>query len=104
METTSKVNMSDFQMVLTKHSPAFWRISFDNPPINLWTLATIQGINKVLDEMETDENAKVLVFDSNNEDFFTAHLDIFNAQLVKETKGPSGFNAWTDLTLRIYKS
>ena len=51
-------------------------VTFDNPPINLLDLPMMLELDRLGREVETDDGVKVVVFDSDNPDFFIAHVDI----------------------------
>lgn len=104
MEFITKERSKDHPMIITKHSPALWRVTFDNPPINLLDAPLVNGVRKLYDEMEADKDVRVVIFDSANEDFFIAHFDVVTGAEVKSTKGSSGFSAWIDVVLRMYNS
>lgn len=104
MKFISKEKLKDYPLIITKHSPAFWRITFDNPPVNLLDAPLVNGVRKLYDEMEADKEVRVVVFDSANEDFFICHFDVVTGAEVKNTRGSSGFSAWIDLVLRMYNS
>lgn len=61
--------------------------TIDNPPINLLDLPLIQDLDRLGREVETDDDVKVVVFDSANPDFFIAHADI-NLILLIPTEVP----------------
>ena len=51
-------------------------VTIDHPPTNLVDGAIVMGLMGVLDEVEPDESAKVLVFRSADPDFFLMHGDV----------------------------
>lgn len=104
MEFISKEKLNGYPLIVTKHSPSFWRVTFDNPPVNLLDLPLVHGVGKVLDDAEADKNVKVILFDSANPDFFICHFDVVTGPDVKNTKGKSGFSAWIDVMLKMYNS
>ena len=57
------------QLLITKHSPSFWRVTLDNPPINLMGPEMISGLQQLMDVVERDPELKVIVFDSANDRF-----------------------------------
>ncbi len=50
--------------------------TFDHPPINLLDLPMMQEIDRLGRELETDDQVRVVVFDSADPDFFIAHADV----------------------------
>src|SRR3984893_7473034 len=84
-------------------SPAYWRITFDNPPLNLMGPEFVLEFREIITAVEADEQVKVLVFDSAVEGFFLNHSD-FNAdfkELTNMPQGPTGLEAWPDILVRI---
>lgn len=85
--------MSDTTMtkkiLLTRRSPAYWRVTFNHPPLNIFGPETIPQLNEIVTALETDEHVKVVVFDSAVEGFFLTHYD-FLAKLEDTTSLPPG--------------
>ena len=77
------------QVRLTRLSPAYWRITFDNPPLNLMGPEFVLEFREIMTAIESDEQVKVVVFDSAVEGFFLNHSD-FNAKLEDLTRIPQG--------------
>jgi enoyl-CoA hydratase/carnithine racemase len=63
------------QIILQRHSLAFWRVTFDHPPLNIFGPETIPELSEIIAELETDEQVKVVVFDSAVECFFLTHYN-----------------------------
>jgi len=61
---------------LDRSRPSLWRVTFDNPPINLIDPVMIVALHDLLAEIEQDNRVAVVVFDSADADFFLAHYDI----------------------------
>ena len=51
-------------------------VTIDHPPSNLVDGALVMGLLGLLDEVEPDESAKVLLFKSADPDFFLMHGDV----------------------------
>ena len=51
---------------VTRVTVAYWNVSIDNPPINLCDPEMFAEINVLLDALETDPEAKVVVLESAN--------------------------------------
>jgi enoyl-CoA hydratase/carnithine racemase len=49
---------------LTRRSAAYWRVTIDNPPINVMSPEMIGGFHEVINALETDDDVRVVVFDS----------------------------------------
>ena len=58
-----------------RRASSYWRVTFDNPPLNIFGPETIPELNEIVTALETDENVKVVVFDSAVEGFFLTHYD-----------------------------
>src|SRR6266404_2090220 len=81
--------MNDKRVFLTKHSPEYWRVTLNNPPVNIFGPKTIPQLNEVITAIETDEQLKVVVFDSAIDGFFMTHYD-FLAKVEETTSLPPG--------------
>src|SRR5580700_2590313 len=104
--TTENAPMKPAQIRLTKRSPAYWRVTFDNPPINVMGPQTVREFQKVIDAIESDEQLRVVVFDSAVDGFFLNHSD-FTAKLEDLTSlppGPTGLPPWPDFLARLTRS
>ena len=91
MNATKKTS----QIRLSRQSPAYWRVTFDNPPLNLMGPEFVLEFREIMATIETDEDVKVVVFDSAVEGFFLNHSD-FIAKLEDLTgipPGPTGLEA-----------
>lgn len=94
------------QIVLTKHSPAFWRVTFSNPPLNIFGPETLPQLDAVVTALETDEDVKAVVFDSAVDGFFLTHYN-FLAPLEESTSypaGPTGLQALPDMLVRLSRA
>jgi len=67
------------QIRLARISPAYWRVTFDNPPLNLMGPEFVLQFREIITAIETDEQLKVVVFDSAVEGFFLNHSDFLVA-------------------------
>jgi enoyl-CoA hydratase/carnithine racemase len=91
------------QIGITRRSGGYWRITFDNPPLNVMGPQFVREFREILTDIEADEEVKVLVFDSAVEGFFLNHSD-FHADLKELTgmpQGPTGLEAWPDILVRL---
>ena len=94
--------MSDKRVFLTKHSPAYWRVTLNHPPVNIFGPKTIPQLNEVITAIETDKELKVVVFDSAIDGFFMTHYD-FVAKVEETTSlppGPTGLQPLPDMLVR----
>jgi len=91
------------QVRLDRHSPAYWRVIMDNPPLNLMGPELVLQFRSIMDQIESDAELRVVVFESAVEGFFLNHSD-FNARLADLTgisPGPTGLEAWPDILVRL---
>jgi enoyl-CoA hydratase/carnithine racemase len=51
-------------------------VTIDHPPINLFDMALIMEMLRVGEELEKDDDVRVVVFQSADPDFFIAHADV----------------------------
>jgi len=47
-----------------KRSSAYWRVTIDNPPINVMGPVMVKQFQEVINALEADEQVRVVVFDS----------------------------------------
>lgn len=52
------------QIRLERRSPFYWRVTFDLPPLNIFGPKNIPQLNEIIVSLETDDQVKVVVFDS----------------------------------------
>src|SRR3954469_21293976 len=91
---------------LERRLPSYWRVTFDHPPLNIFGPESIAQLNAVITALESDEQGKVVVFDSAVEGFFLTHYD-FLAPLEDSTSippGPTGLQALPDMLVRLSRA
>lgn len=88
-------------IVVQKRSAEYWRVTLDNPPINLFDPEMVAGLQALIEQLERDREVKVVVFDSANPDFFIAHLDLVRAGEFSVEPGPTGLSPWPDVARRL---
>ena len=94
------------QIRLSRRTPAYWRVTFDNPPLNVMGPETVRQFQRLIEQIESDANLKVVVFDSAVEGFFLNHSD-FTARLEDLTSMPpgrSGLAPWPDFLARLTRA
>jgi enoyl-CoA hydratase/carnithine racemase len=91
------------QIRLNRTSSAYWRITFDHPPLNLMGPQFVREFRKIITAVEADEDVKVLVFESAVDGFFLNHSDFLAdfKDLTSMPQGPTGLEAWPDVLVRI---
>ncbi|MFC5452584.1 enoyl-CoA hydratase/isomerase family protein [Paenibacillus aestuarii] len=92
------------QFTVHRKTPAYWRITFHNPPINLLDPDSIFELLMLMDQFETDPNLKVVVFDSADPEYYIAHYDMARAGEEQKVPKESDIPAWFDFTTRLAKS
>jgi len=106
MKNETRTATSTKQIHLTRRSPHYWRVTIDHPPLNVFGPETIPQLNEVITALETDEDVKVVVFDSAVEGFFLTHYD-FLAKLDDTTRlppGPTGLQPLPDMLVRLSRA
>ena len=82
MAATQRIHVS-------RRSPAYWRVTFDYPPLNIFGPQSSVELGEVITDLENDEDVKVVVFDSAVEGFFLTHYDL-EAPLEESARLPAG--------------
>src|SRR5580700_8816211 len=68
------------QIRLARRSLACWRVTIDNPPINVMGPEMVQQFQEVINALEADEQVRVVVFDSAVNEYFLNDSD-FTAKI-----------------------
>src|SRR5271154_4002175 len=89
------------QFTVSEITPAYWQISFSNPPINLQDPDTILELQELVGMFETDDALRVVVFESADPNFFINHYDVSRAAETPVAPGPTGLPTWIDTTTRL---
>lgn len=91
------------KILLTRESDAFWRVTFNNPPLNILGPAEVRELVGILDQIEADPKVKVVVFDSTVPGFFIAHYDLLKP--LEDSNGmepgPTGMHPVPDFMTRL---
>src|SRR5882762_5310106 len=106
----TETNMSEVapatQIRLARRTPSYWRVTFDHPPLNIFGPETMPQLNEIVTALETDDDVKVVVFDSAVEGFFLTHYN-FLAKLEDTTSllpGPTGLSPLPDMLVRLSRA
>jgi len=94
------------QIRLVRSTPAYWRVTFDNPPLSVMGPQFIKELTEIMNAIEADHELRVVVFDSAVDGFFLNHSD-FTAKLDDLTglpQGPTGLEAWPDILVRLTRA
>jgi len=80
----------------------YWKVTFDNPPINMFDTEFSKQLIALMDEMEADHKLKVVVFESANPDFFVAHVELLKVNEFPKGIGKTGLSiSWPDIAKRL---
>jgi enoyl-CoA hydratase/carnithine racemase len=80
---------NDGKIRLSRISDAYWQVTFDMPPLNIFGPANIPQLEEIIALLESDERVKVVVFDSAVGGFFITHYN-FLAKPEESAKFPLG--------------
>jgi enoyl-CoA hydratase/carnithine racemase len=87
-------------LTVTKHSPTYWRVTLNNPPINLYDQQFVEHLQALTEQLENDDEVNIVVFDSADPDYFIAHIDLTGIDKFSLEPGPTGLAPWPDLVSR----
>jgi len=84
-------------------SPSYWRVTFDNGPVNLLDPDTIDQLAAPIGRIENTPALTVVVFRSDKPDYFMAHWDFLsdNARVAGMQPGPTGLHPYADNFVRL---
>ena len=94
------------QILINRPSKACWRVTFDNPPLNVMGPEMVRQFQALIDDIEADDDLKVVVFESALDHVFLNHSD-FMAPLEDLTSmppGPTGLPPWPDFLVRLTRA
>src|SRR5207253_1509320 len=84
----------------------YWRVTVDHPLLHSFGADSIPQLDEIITAVETDEDLKVVVFDSAVEGFFMTHYD-FVAPVENTTRlppGPTGLQPLPDMLVRLSRA
>jgi len=86
-------------------SRSYWRVTFDNGPLNLLDPDTVVQLDALITRIETDPDLTVVVFQSDKPGYFMAHWDFLadNARVLSMQPGPTGLHPYLDNFVRLSK-
>ena len=58
MENETHTATSTKKIHLTRHSPHYWRVTFDHPPLNIFEPEMLAQVGEIITAIETDEQVK----------------------------------------------
>jgi enoyl-CoA hydratase/carnithine racemase len=92
---------------IVEETSGYWRVVFDNAPLNIVGASIFEGLQELLARMDASPSLRVVVFESANRDFYLAHFDLTDTSgslgLLKSA-GPSGLPILMDTFVRLTKS
>src|ERR1700719_1501908 len=90
---------------IIEETPAYWRVVFDNPPLNIMDADMFEGLQDLLARMDASPSLRVVVYVSANPDFYLAHFDLTGKiGNILTAVGPSGLPILMDTFVRLTKS
>ena len=83
--------------LITRHSPVYRRVTFDNPPLNLIDPEVLSELQDLINQFEVEQRTKGRCSDSANPEFYIAHVDILRGGGRGPTDvGPNGLRLLPD--------
>src|SRR6478752_4883476 len=92
---------------VVEETPAYWRVVFDNPPLNIMDADMFEGLQNLLARMDASSSLRVVVFESANRNFYLAHFELKDTTRtlgLLKTVGPTGLPSLLDTFVRLTKS
>jgi enoyl-CoA hydratase/carnithine racemase len=91
---------------LVREARSYWRVTFDMPPLNIFGPANIPQLEEIVSALESNDQVKVVVFDSAVEDFFITHYDLLAKpeESAQFPLGRTGLQPLPDMFARISRS
>jgi enoyl-CoA hydratase/carnithine racemase len=93
------------QFSVEEVSPSYWRVTFENGPVNLVDADSIEQLGDLVTRIEESPAVTVVVFDSANPEYFMAHWDLKadRARVAAMPPGPTGLHPYLDNLVRLSK-
>jgi enoyl-CoA hydratase/carnithine racemase len=91
------------QFHVNRISPSYWRVTFDNGPVNLLDPDTVDQLSELVTTMENDPDLTVVVFASDKPGYFMAHWDFLSdsSRIAAMLAGPTGLHPYLDNFVRL---
>jgi len=89
---------------MNRVTPAYWMVTLNNPPLNLFDPEMFAELNVLMDQLDADPEVKVIVLDSADPDYFVAHFDIVRGGEVPDQPGAARFDEWPKFVTRLAQS
>jgi enoyl-CoA hydratase/carnithine racemase len=97
----TNVSLVSPSVAIDRRSESYWRVVLSNPPINILDGAMLKGLQSVVDQLESDDRVKVVVFESADPDYFISHFELAPGTTYDLTPGPTGLSPWMDFGRRL---
>src|SRR3984957_20347009 len=93
------------QFMVEEVSPSYWRVTFENGPVNLVDAGSVEQLAHLVDRIEESPALTVVVFDSATPEYFMAHWDLRadKARVAAMAPGPTGLHPYLDNLVRLSK-
>jgi len=91
------------QFYVHEVSPSYWRVTFDNGPVNVLDPDTVDQLATLIERIQKDADLTVVVFRSDKPGYFMAHWDFLsdNARVAGMQPGPTGLHPYADNVVRL---
>jgi enoyl-CoA hydratase/carnithine racemase len=91
------------QFLVDEISPSYWKVTFQNGPVNLLDVDSIGQLAELVTEIEESPAVTVVVFDSATPDYFMAHWDVRadKNRVAAMAPGPTGLHPYVDNFIRL---
>lgn len=86
---------------VNKVAPGICQVTYNLPPANLITASAVTQLHAAVSALARDNSVRVVVFRSDNADFFLNHFDLREARDFPRLGGPSSRAVWIDLVLSL---
>jgi enoyl-CoA hydratase/carnithine racemase len=98
--------MSRPQFSVNEVSESYWRVTFENGPVNLFDPDSVDELAEIVNQIERAPALTVVVFDSANPDYFIAHWDAAadKTRVAAMTPGPTGMHPYVDNFIRLSRA
>lgn len=94
--------MSDLtQFRIEERVPGYWRVVFSNPPNNLLNSTTVLEVEELVRRVEDAQDLRVVVFASENPEFFMARYDLSDTNPIGFAPTANGVTRFIDATLKL---
>jgi enoyl-CoA hydratase/carnithine racemase len=96
---------SEAHVRIIEETSAYWKVVFDNPPLNILDAGIFAGLQDLLARIDASPRVQVVVFESANPEFYLSHFDLAgDTRSLINTVGPSGLPLLMDTFVRLSKS